>query len=143
MLLHSVMGFTFALKGGTAIMYRQGRNYENLNKGIFDGTGTFDIPCLFPENVLAKQFIGFNYAKTCKQPYDKGLHFFVDDYQFTRCWTNPDAYLDMLRKFKVVCTPDFSTYTDFPKAVQIFLRLYRFIITTENIGSVLIGRITA
>ena len=101
-------------------MYRQGRNYENLNKGIFDGTGTFDIPCLLPENVSAKQFIGFNYAKTCKQPYDKGLHFFVDDYQFTRCWTNPDAYLDMLRKFKVVCTPDFSTYTDFPKAVQIY-----------------------
>ena len=101
-------------------MYRQGRNYENLNKGIFDGTGTFDIPCLLPENVSAKYFIGFNYAKTCKQPYDKGLHFFVDDYQFTRCWTNPDAYLDMLRKFKVVCTPDFSTYTDFPKAVQIY-----------------------
>ena len=101
-------------------MYRQGRNYENLNKGIFDGTGTFDIPCLLPENVSAKQFIGFNYAKTCKQPYDKGLHFFVDDYQFTRCWTNPDAYLDMLRKFKVVWTPDFSTYTDLPKAVQIY-----------------------
>lgn len=101
-------------------MYRQGRNYENLNKGIFDGTGTFDIPCLLPENCTAKQFIGFNYAKTCKQPYDKGLHFFVDDYQFTRLWSNPDAYLDMLRKFKVVCTPDFSTYTDFPKAVQIY-----------------------
>lgn len=101
-------------------MYRQGRNYENLNKGIFDGTGTFDIPCLLPENCTAEQFIGFNYAKTCKQPYVKGLHFFVDDYQFTRLWSNPDAYLDMLRKFKVVCTPDFSTYTDFPKAVQIY-----------------------
>lgn len=101
-------------------MYRQGRNYENLNKGIFDGTGTFDMPCLLPENCTAKQFIGFNYAKTCKRPYDKGLHFFVDDYQFTRLWSNPDAYLDMLRKFKVVCTPDFSTYTDFSKAVQIY-----------------------
>lgn len=101
-------------------MYRQGRNYENLNKSIFDGTGTFDIPCLLPENCTAKEFIGFNYAKTCRQPYDKGLHFFVDDYQFIRLWSNPDAYLDMLRRFKVVCTPDFSTYTDFPKAVQIY-----------------------
>lgn len=101
-------------------MYRQGRNYENLNKSIFDGTGTFDIPCLLPENCTAKEFIGFNYAKTCRQPYDKGLHFFVDDYQFLRLWSNPDAYLDMLRRFKVVCTPDFSTYTDFPKAVQIY-----------------------
>lgn len=101
-------------------MYRQGRNYENLNKGIFDGTGTFDVPCLFPENISVKQFIGFNYAKTCKQPHDKGIHFFIDDYQFTRLWSNPDAYLDMLREFKVVCTPDFSTYTDFPKAIQIY-----------------------
>lgn len=44
----------------------------------------------------------------------------MDDYQFNRLWTNPDAYLDMLRRFKAVCTPDFSTYTDFPKAVQIW-----------------------
>ena len=101
-------------------MYRQGRNYENLNKGIFDGTGTFDIPRLLPEHTTANSFIGFNYAKTCRSPYDKGLHFFVDDYQFSRVWSNPDAYLDMLRKFKVVCTPDFSTYTDFPKAIQIY-----------------------
>lgn len=26
----------------------------------------------------------------------------------------------MLRNFKAVCTPDFSTYTDFPKAIQIY-----------------------
>lgn len=101
-------------------MYRQGRNYENLNKSIYNGTGTFDTPCLLPENITANSFIGFNYAKSCKQPYDKGLHFFVDDYQFSRVWTNPDAYLDMLRKFKVVCTPDFSTYMDFPKVIQIY-----------------------
>lgn len=101
-------------------MYRQGRNYENLNKYIFDGAGTFDIPCLFPENITADDFIGFNFAKTCKQPHSKGVHFFVDDYQFTRIWSNPDKYLEMLRKFKVVCTPDFSTYTDFPAAVQIY-----------------------
>ena len=41
-------------------------------------------------------------------------------YQFTRLWTNPDAYLDLLRRFKAVCTPDFSTYTDFPVAVQLW-----------------------
>lgn len=101
-------------------MYRQGRNYENLNKGIFDGTGAFDIPTLIPEQCNIKNFIGFNFAKSCKQPNDKGLHFFIDDYQFTRLWSNPDTYLEMLQKFKCVCTPDFSTYTDFPKAVQIY-----------------------
>ena len=102
------------------MIYRQGRNYENLNKMIYRGTGKFDTPCLVPEVCNADSFIGFNYAKSCKDPQHKGVHFFIDDYQFTRLWTNPDAYLDMLRAFKCVFTPDFSTYTDFPKAVQIW-----------------------
>ena len=101
-------------------MYRQGRNYENLNKSIFDGTGAYDIPPIKPVKLETDSFIGFNYAKTCKTPESKGVHFFVDDYQFLRVWTNPDAYLDMLARFRCVCTPDFSTYTDFPKAVQIY-----------------------
>ena len=102
-------------------MYRQGRNYENLNKAIFSGTGTYGIPPILPDDGAdASSFIGFNYARSCKHPEDKGLHFFVDDYQFVRLWTNPDAYLDMLARFRCVCTPDFSTYTDFPLAVQIY-----------------------
>lgn len=72
-------------------MYRQGRNYENLNKCIFDGTGAYGIPRLFSENCRVDTFIGFNYAKSCKKPYDKGLHFFIDDYQFTRLWSSPDT----------------------------------------------------
>lgn len=101
-------------------MYQQRRNYENLNKGIFEGKGAFDVPRLFPERCNAENFIGFNYVRTCKQPYDKGVHFFIDDYQFTRLWRNPDAYLGLLHKFKCVCTPDFSIYNDFPKAIQIY-----------------------
>lgn len=102
------------------MIYRQGRNYENLNKVIFDGTGNYDTPRLLPTYTKADNFIGFNYAKTCKEPENKGIHFFIDDYQFSRLWNNPDAYIELLQKFKCVCTPDFSTYTDFPKAIQIY-----------------------
>lgn len=102
------------------MIYRQGRNYENLNKVIYSGTGMFDMPRLRPEECDADSFIGFNYAKSCKEPQSKGVHFFIDDYQFTRLWTNPDAYLDLLKAFRCVFTPDFSTYTDFPKAIQIY-----------------------
>lgn len=102
-------------------MYRDQRNYENLNRAKFIGAGAFDIPRILAEVPATPQsWIGFNYAKSCKDPANKAVHFFVDDYQFNRLWTNPDAYLDMLRRFKAVCTPDFSTYTDFPKAVQIW-----------------------
>lgn len=102
------------------MIYRQERNYENLNKVVFDGVGEYDTPRLLPININADRFIGFNYAKTCKEPNNTGVHFFIDDYQFTRLWSNPDGYIELLQKFRCVCTPDFSTYTDFPKAIQIY-----------------------
>lgn len=100
--------------------YRQTRNYENLQKAMYDGVGPYGIPQIQPTQLTADNWISFNYAKGCDEPEIHGVHFFVDDYQFLRLWTNPDAYLGMLGRFQAVCTPDFSTYTDFPKAVQIF-----------------------
>lgn len=105
------------------LVYRQNHSYENCNKVIFDGVGEYDIPNIFPissEEVDIKNCIGFNYAKTCKEPESCGIHFFLDDYQFNRLWNKPDKYLDMLKKFKFVCSPDFSTYVDFPKVIQIY-----------------------
>ena len=101
-------------------MYKTQRNYENLNKALFDGVGEFDIPALKPGEYHVDNWISFNYAKTCEEPEQHGIHFFIDDYQFIRLWTNPDNYVDRLKQFQAVCTPDFSTYTDYPKALQIW-----------------------
>lgn len=102
--------------------YRSERNYENANKALYAGVGQYGIPQIEPMSAdsLPRQWLGFNYAKTARDATDKGLHFFVDDYQFLRVWDKPDIYLDMLRRFGTVCTPDFSTYVDFPKALQIY-----------------------
>lgn len=101
--------------------YKQSEQYyENLEKIIFVGNGKFDIPTIAPEEIDCVEFIGVNYAKTEKGPNEKGVHFFVDDYQFTRFWNRPNAYIKMLQKFKCVFSPDFSIYTDFPKAMQIY-----------------------
>ncbi len=54
----------------------------------------------------------------------KGIHFFIHDYQFIRLWNTPDKYIDLLKDFDYVLTPDFSTYTDMPKALQIY-NIYR------------------
>ena len=96
------------------MVYRTERNYENLNKGIFPGAARFDIPILRPELTTAENWISFNYAIGCEEPSEHGVHFFVDDYQFNRIWAHPDNYLGMMARFDTVCTPDFSTYTDFP-----------------------------
>ena len=101
-------------------MYKAQRNYENLNRRIYPGEGEFQIPAIWPAAYAVDNWISFNFAKTCEEPEQHGVHFFIDDYQFLRLWTNPDTYLPMLRKFQAVCTPDFSTYTDFPKAIQVY-----------------------
>lgn len=101
--------------------YRQTRNYENLQRRIFSGVGNYDIPQIMPVDYEGScEFISFNYAKGCKSPGNKGVHFFVDDYQFERLWSNINRYIPMLSQFRYVMTPDFSTYTDFPKVIQIY-----------------------
>lgn len=88
--------------------YRNTRSYENLERRIFDGVGAYDIPPIAPINYDGGcEFIGFNNAKTCKHPEDKGVHFFLDDYQFNRLWTNIDRYIPMLSQFRYVMAPDF------------------------------------
>ena len=104
------------------ILYRQTQFYENCEKRIFDGIGIHDIPQIKGMYDIdeVEEFIGFNYVLGEKHPENKAVHFFVDDYQFNRLWTNPDKYLPILQKFKYVFSPDFSPYADFPRAVQVF-----------------------
>lgn len=100
--------------------YRQIRGYGNLQKRIFDGVGEYGIPQIRPTRYQDYGWIGFNYARSEKDRPGKGVHFFLDDYQFNSVWQTPDKYLDMFRQFTHVMSPDFSTYTDFPKTVQIY-----------------------
>lgn len=101
--------------------YRTKRNYENIEKYTFLGDGEYDIPMLAPVHLDKMcEFVPFNYALTTKVRNGKGVHFFIDDYQFERLWRNVDRYIPILYQFEYVMTPDFSIYTDFPKALQIY-----------------------
>ncbi|MCD8376753.1 MAG: DUF4417 domain-containing protein [Oscillospiraceae bacterium] len=96
-------------------------NFENMDKAIFPGVGPYGIPAIAPVQEYPQgEFIPMNYAMTEKAPADKIIHCFVDDYQFARFWNRPDDYIQRLSKFKAVCAPDFSTYTDMPVAMQIY-----------------------
>lgn len=95
-------------------------NYLNLQKAAFEGVGAYDIPLLSPETFTDCELIGFNQAKTCKERGNKAVHFFLYDYQFERIWNRPDAYVDMLKQFKCIFSPDFSVYCDYPRALQIY-----------------------
>lgn len=100
---------------------RDPKRYENLERMVFDGVGEYGMPTLEPVDFDGDtEFIPFNFAATSKDREKKSIHFFIDDYQFIRLWNDPDRYIPMLQQFQYVFTPDFSLYTDFPKAVQIF-----------------------
>lgn len=100
--------------------YKFTRNWENAEKIIFNGVGKYNIPQIQPEKYIPCEWVSFNYAKTTKDGQGKGVHHFVDDYQFIREWTNIDTYVKMFEKFDCVMSPDFSTYADFPMALQIY-----------------------
>lgn len=99
-------------------------NFENCEKGLYFGTGKYEIPQIQPEHIdISKiEWIPFNYAKTAKDKGTKGVHFYVDDYQFVRLWNTPERYLSLLSQFAAVCSPDFSQYTDMPVAMRIYNR---------------------
>lgn len=99
--------------------------YNLRTVGTAACTGDYDMPTLEPVDSCPGDLIGFNYVMTTrKTPAHTGVHFFVDDYQFERCWRRPEGYTERLRQFEAVCTPDFSLYRDMPLPMQLW-NVYR------------------
>ena len=109
-------------------LFKRTRNWENLQIATFlDTAGKYEIPKMRPVISLPDlNLIGFNYARSCepRERAQHGLHFYLDDYQFQRLWADPERYVPMLQDFGAVMSPDFSVYSDFPKAVKIW-NVYR------------------
>ena len=97
------------------------RNGHNLHIGEFETVGPYGVPSLEPVTLDGTfPFIPFNCAKTSTGRAGLGVHFFIDDYLFERVWHDPDRYAQMLSDFRIVMSPDFSLFTDYPVAVQIY-----------------------
>jgi hypothetical protein len=102
-------------------MSEKDRGNENLNKRFFPGVGKYEIPKILPcESYTTETFISFNNAMTEKNPKRKGVHFFLDDYQFQRVWDFPTKYIELFKSFDCVFSPDFSLYADYPLSLQIY-----------------------
>ena len=82
--------------------------------------GPSGMPELEAVDVRPDDLQGFNYAKSAsdESKRGKGCHFFIDDYQFERCWVNPCRVVDWLRPYECVLGPDFSLYMDMPLPMQ-------------------------
>ena len=99
---------------------RENMFWNNLEKKIFPGVGPYGIPEIKPEKFVDCRYVRFNEAQKIKDPNGVGVHFFVDDYEFDKVWNQFNRYMRMLSKFDAVLTPDWSVYTDWPVAVNIW-----------------------
>lgn len=86
-------------------------------------TGYYQMPTLEPSGCIPDDIIPFNYMLS-SQNKNAGIHFYIDDYQFERIWTSPQKYIEKMKDFQCVFTPDFSLYLEMPVAMQIW-NVYR------------------
>lgn len=109
------------IRGQERVRNNHGWNLDKCN--IEDCAGDLQLPVMDPMDVCPSNMTAFNFAKSAKR-FDTGIHFCIDDYQFERVWNTPEKYVELLRKFECVVTPDFSVYTDMPYPMKLW-NIYR------------------
>lgn len=95
---------------------------KKYNLDLYDKTeisGKYDIPKIYSVEYIPDDLLGFNYV-TNTTDKSIGVHFFLDDYQIERVWNRPEFYINKLKDFDCVLTPDFSLYSDMPKSMMIW-----------------------
>lgn len=95
---------------------------ENLDVYYCMGKGEYNIPELpAVDEFTAERFGRLIYWSSELGAMDKTcLHTYSYDYQFNTTWTKPEKWVPILRGFNSVLSPDFSLYTNMPKAMQIY-----------------------
>ena len=67
------------------------------------------------------RLIGFDKVKNGKDNhYKRMVHFFLYDYEFESIWENPEKYVETLKQYEAVLTPDFSMYIEMNPVMQLY-----------------------
>ena len=83
----------------------------------------WDIPYIEKQDIHGEyiEFLGFDNIKPNDfKNRNKIVHFFLDDYKFEKVYNYPQKYVDILKQYKAVLTPDFSLYSDMPLSLQLY-----------------------
>lgn len=96
---------------------------EFFTRNEFKMAGKYNIPIIKKQDIDINnlQLIAFSEIRKQGKIFDKmkTIHFFIHDYKFNNIYYEPAKYLKKLSRFKAVLTPDYSLYSDMPKAIQI------------------------
>lgn len=84
----------------------------------------WDIPVIARQELLSYDnisLVAFSdiSLKPSRAATSKGVHFFIDDYRFERVYRLQDRYIECLKAFPFVLSPDFSLYNEMPRVLQL------------------------
>ncbi len=86
-----------------------------------DFDGYIELPVIKTSDKLPEKVVTFSKAMTKSwTDFDCWVVFYEHDKEFERLWNNPKQYLDKLKKFKGVISPDFSLYRNMPLVMQMW-----------------------
>lgn len=88
--------------------------------------GLYQIPMLPKSDAVPGKGIDFvsSKARSLKGHKDLTVNFYIDDKSFLQVWNQPDQYIEHLKCFHSVCSPDFTIAYGMPTALNIY-NLYR------------------
>ena len=84
-----------------------------------DYEGSIELPKIKTSEFLPNKLILFSHAmsKSCND-FDCWVMFYEHDVKYERLWKNPKKYLDKLKRFNGIISPDFSLYRNMPLVMQ-------------------------
>ena len=108
-------------------MTEENFNYRTSSlflRNEFDSNEDWDMPVISNPNIELERdirVIGFDRIKNDKDNhYNRLVHFFLYDYEFEDIWKNPAKYVETLKKYKGVLSPDFSMYIEMNPVLQLY-----------------------
>jgi len=100
------------------------RTSDSFLRTSFISSPSWGIPLIenqqiqLPERLDLVAFSAIT-SRSTKEDWIRGVHFFIDDYRFERVYRTPDRYLERLKQFLFVLSPDFSIYAEMPRWLQL------------------------
>lgn len=82
--------------------------------------GNFEFPIIYREHkeIIPRNMVSFDKRKKLKNKKDYFIHFYLHDEKFVQLLNNPNKYIEEIKDFGGVISPDFSLYRDMPYIEQ-------------------------
>ena len=101
----------------------ESRSKQTFLRNEFDAFGKWNIPFIRKTelDLAGLGLISYTDIKTndTQENKQRGVHFYIDDYRMEGLYYNPTKSIHRLGQYKFLISPDYSLYSDMPRALQI------------------------